>query len=104
MNVRNGFFCKCCVDVGASTWNIKEVISAWMEMWFLGKVIGELGQDKSVGLGILIPGGVGKEAILLLHTGLGQRDILEGRGRQEWTVCTSGLLYLGGDLVCVSGV
>lgn len=103
MNVWNGVLGECCIDVDTGAWNIKEVICSWMEMRFLAKVIGELGKNESVGLGILGPGGLGEEAILLLHTGLGERDIFEGRGRQKRTILICRVSDFSRDLVCVSG-
>jgi hypothetical protein len=38
-----------------------------MKVLFFGKVIGELGQDKTICSGILVPGSIGEKAILLLH-------------------------------------
>jgi len=50
MNVRNSVFSKCCFGSFSCFMNIKKVISDRIEIGFLGKVIGEIGDDKAVGL------------------------------------------------------
>ena len=50
MNVRNSVFSKCCFWTMSGIGNIKKVISDRIEVGFLGKVIGEIGDDKAVGL------------------------------------------------------
>ena len=88
MNVRKSVFGKCCFWTMSGIRNIKKVISDWIEIGFLGKVIGEIGDDKAVGFGVLMPGSVCKETILLLHTACGEWNILEGGSGKKWTIMT----------------
>ncbi len=67
VNMRDGIFCECCVDVFIGIINIKEVICERVKVCFLGIVVGEFRNDEMICFGILLPGGGGKESVLLLH-------------------------------------
>lgn len=68
VNMRDGIFGERCVDVFVGIINIKEVICERVKVCFLGRVVGEFRKDKMICFGILNPGRICKETILLLHT------------------------------------
>ncbi len=76
--MRDGAFGETSITTFSRSIYIKEVKCYRLQVWFFIEMIGEVGQQMTIGSGILLPGGVGEVSVLLLHFCCRQVNMLEG--------------------------